>query len=213
LPFSEISQGDRCAPVFLTDTIRSQGFSPSQRFCPTQTLWLYFAPHPLIGFRPSELFPPEPAVMSLDILCSPAIRRPCHLANQMPIRKTRQVLRQAADTGYVERGRPGFRALLQPGVRHLAWRVSAVQSRCSLGLCPLRGLPARLLAKASPHALGRTPDTNKQVAGAENLPVLQGLNPVDLGQNSRGSSANLLEVCHLMLTSTTTTPKGIFLPR
>ena len=43
--------------VYLTSTVRSQGFSPSQRFDPTRTLWLCFAPHPPIGFWPPKLFP------------------------------------------------------------------------------------------------------------------------------------------------------------
>jgi hypothetical protein len=36
--------------VCLTDTIRSRGFSPSQRFEPAWTSWLCFAPHPPLGF-------------------------------------------------------------------------------------------------------------------------------------------------------------------
>jgi len=36
--------------VYLTNTVRSRGFSPSQRFDPTRTLWLCFTPHPPIGF-------------------------------------------------------------------------------------------------------------------------------------------------------------------
>lgn len=43
--------------VCLASTIRSQGFSPSQRFDPTRASWLYFTPHPPVGFRPSECFP------------------------------------------------------------------------------------------------------------------------------------------------------------
>ena len=45
------------APVYLTGTIRSQGFSPSQRFEPARAPWLCFTPHPPLGFRSSELFP------------------------------------------------------------------------------------------------------------------------------------------------------------
>jgi hypothetical protein len=41
--------------VYRADTFRSQGFSPSQRFCPAWTLWLCFTPHPPVGFRSSEL--------------------------------------------------------------------------------------------------------------------------------------------------------------
>jgi hypothetical protein len=36
--------------AYLTDTVRSQGFSPSQRFAPAWTSWLCFAPHPPLGF-------------------------------------------------------------------------------------------------------------------------------------------------------------------
>lgn len=43
------------ASVCLSDTVRSQRFSRSQRFAPTCALWLCFAPHPPLGFRPSEL--------------------------------------------------------------------------------------------------------------------------------------------------------------
>jgi hypothetical protein len=38
-------------PVCLTDTVRSRGFSPSQRLDPAQTSWLCFTPHPPLGFR------------------------------------------------------------------------------------------------------------------------------------------------------------------
>lgn len=43
--------------VYLANTIRSQSFSPSQRFDPTRALRLCFTPHPPVGFRPSEFFP------------------------------------------------------------------------------------------------------------------------------------------------------------
>jgi hypothetical protein len=56
-PLGEISSGGRDTSVCLTDAIRSQGFSPSQRFDPAWAWWLCFAPHPPTGFRPSELFP------------------------------------------------------------------------------------------------------------------------------------------------------------
>jgi hypothetical protein len=36
--------------VCLTNTIRSQGFSPSQRLNPARASWLCFTPHPPIGF-------------------------------------------------------------------------------------------------------------------------------------------------------------------
>jgi hypothetical protein len=45
------------ALAYLTNTIRSQGFSPSQRFDPARASWFCFTPHPPIGFRPTERFP------------------------------------------------------------------------------------------------------------------------------------------------------------
>jgi hypothetical protein len=49
-------------PVYLADTFRSQSFSPSQRFVPAWAPWLYFAPHPPIGFLVFRAFPAQPAV-------------------------------------------------------------------------------------------------------------------------------------------------------
>jgi hypothetical protein len=43
-------------PVCLTDAIRSQGFSPSQRFDPTGASWLCFKPLPPIGFGGLQSF-------------------------------------------------------------------------------------------------------------------------------------------------------------
>jgi len=57
LPFDGINDGDRYVPDYLPGTFRSQGFSPSQRFDPTDALWLCFTPHPSLGFRPSEPLP------------------------------------------------------------------------------------------------------------------------------------------------------------
>jgi hypothetical protein len=59
VPFSEIRYANRCTPACLTDAFRSQGFSPSQRFGPRVSLWLYFKPHPLIGFLAFRAFSTE----------------------------------------------------------------------------------------------------------------------------------------------------------
>lgn len=56
-PFGEISPGELEVQPYLSCTIRSQGFAPSQRFAPVRALWLCFTPLPPIGFRSSELFP------------------------------------------------------------------------------------------------------------------------------------------------------------
>jgi hypothetical protein len=47
---------NRYVPACLTDTFRSQGFPPSQRFGPRVSSWLYFKPHPLIGFLAFRAF-------------------------------------------------------------------------------------------------------------------------------------------------------------
>lgn len=65
-----LSLGSRCVPVCLTDTIRSRGFSPSQRFHPARALRLCFAPLPPLGFLASRAFPTQPAVTPFDALCS-----------------------------------------------------------------------------------------------------------------------------------------------
>jgi hypothetical protein len=55
------------ASVCLTDAIRSQGFSPSQRLDPTDALRLYFTPQPSTGFG----WPPELSSRSQRILADP----------------------------------------------------------------------------------------------------------------------------------------------
>jgi hypothetical protein len=66
------------ATVCLTVAIRSQSFSLSQRFDPARALWLCFAPHPPMGFRPSKPFPPsQPHSLSGAVALLPlAGRRP-----------------------------------------------------------------------------------------------------------------------------------------
>jgi hypothetical protein len=59
-------------PVCLTDTVRSRGFSPPQRFEPARASWLCFAPHPPIGFRPPEPFPlGQPRHLSMPVALLP----------------------------------------------------------------------------------------------------------------------------------------------
>ena len=106
LPFDGISVGDRCAPDYLPGTFRSQGFSPSQRFDPTDTSWLCFTPHPSIGFRPSELFPrSQPSRLSTRHALLSFLRRTTHRSKPMG--------RTCGD----------FRALLQLRIRHPPQRV------------------------------------------------------------------------------------------
>jgi hypothetical protein len=72
--------------------LRSQGFSPSQRFSPTRASWPCFMPHPPIGFRPSELLP---------------ARQPWHLSTPVP------------SCRFGEQAPLGFRAFIRRAVRHL----------------------------------------------------------------------------------------------
>jgi hypothetical protein len=54
LPWGSVPFGVRAwaivVSVCLSDTLRSQSFSLSQRFEPARALWLCFAPHPPLGF-------------------------------------------------------------------------------------------------------------------------------------------------------------------
>jgi hypothetical protein len=61
--------------VCLADTLRSQSFSPSQRLNPARTLWLYFAPHPPIGFVAFRVFPTQSAFTPLDDPYSLAVKQ------------------------------------------------------------------------------------------------------------------------------------------
>jgi hypothetical protein len=60
-PSSENRCTNRCVPACLTDTFRSQGFSPSQRLEPRAPLRFCFTPHPLVGFLTFRAFPTKPA--------------------------------------------------------------------------------------------------------------------------------------------------------
>jgi len=64
------SLGNRNVPVYLSGTVRSQGFSPSQRFLPARALRLCFASHPPLGFSVFRAFSTQPAVASFDARCS-----------------------------------------------------------------------------------------------------------------------------------------------
>jgi len=56
------------AQRYLGCTVRTQGFSPSLRLSPVPAWWLYFAPHPPLGFRSSELFPHrQPRYLSIFV--------------------------------------------------------------------------------------------------------------------------------------------------
>jgi hypothetical protein len=65
-----LSLGSRSAPDCLTGTIRSQGFSPSQRFNPARALRLCFTSLPPLGFSAFRAFPTQPAATPLGARCS-----------------------------------------------------------------------------------------------------------------------------------------------
>lgn len=155
VPFGEIRMTDRCASVCLPDAFRSQSFSPSQRFSPGHSSWLCFTPHPPLGFMDLQSFS-HPT--SRDVSRHPVLscRRP------RPHNET--TFRSACPVWHLQRIGPtsgrsmslcaqqwsGSRALLLPGIRHSPLRVNVAESRCSLGLHPLRGLPARPMGERPP---------------------------------------------------------------
>jgi len=68
---------------YLTDTIRSRSFSLPQRLEPARASWLCFAPHPPIGFWPSELFPRgRPEHLSMPVALLPF--RPARVSFEFP---------------------------------------------------------------------------------------------------------------------------------
>jgi len=56
LPFGGVRSADRCALACLPSAFRSQGFAPSQRFYPGTPSWLFFKPHPPLGFMGLQSF-------------------------------------------------------------------------------------------------------------------------------------------------------------
>jgi hypothetical protein len=139
--------------VYLTSAFRSQGFSPSQRFDPGTPSRLCFKSHPLVGFSGLQSFSRHGQSSCLSTLAallpSGAPRTRAGRADR--VYGVRRVCPDEPDVDARHTpGDPGFRALLRPGVRHFERRVSATRSRCSLGLCPLRGLPTRPLGLTPP---------------------------------------------------------------
>jgi hypothetical protein len=136
----------------LPSAFRSQGFSPSQRFDPGTPSWLYFKPHPPVGFMGLQSFSHrgQPSCLSAFLLLSchrvlldaPANRRARGTSTHPSGKPDRQWRRTNGD--------PGSRALLRPGVRHSTRRVNVTSSRCSPGLFPLRGVPTRPLGLTPP---------------------------------------------------------------
>jgi hypothetical protein len=81
------------APVYLTEAVRSRGFSPPQRFDPPRASWLCFTPHPPLGFVVVfRAFPTRPAVTPLGVRCSPAVwlARSSSRANPRPTPYSRE---------------------------------------------------------------------------------------------------------------------------
>jgi len=141
------------ALVCLTNAFRSQGFAPSQRFDPGTPSWLCFKPHPSIGFMGLQSFSHRGQPWCLSALSAllPS-SAPGHTPNKPVASVADESAWPASRTDHVRHttGDPDSRALLRPGVRHSARRVNVVQSRCSLDLFPLRGMPTRPLGLTPP---------------------------------------------------------------
>jgi len=152
---NDTSHGVRClsakstkvivsTPAYLTAAFRSQGFSPSQRFDPTLASRLCFAPHPPIGFWPSELLPPgQPLSLSaLRALLPSSQPFQCFLwttlASQHRPRST------------PSRPAPTSEPLSDQPFDTRRHAVSAPAGRCSPGLLPLRGVRTRPLGLRPP---------------------------------------------------------------
>jgi len=131
---------------YLPDTFRSQGFSPSQRFDPINASWLCFAPHPSIGFRPSELFP---------------YSQPLRLSTSIPLLPSSAVLSGLRPRNHRTLAPESFSDCT---FDTLTGAFSTVQGRCSPGLSPLRGLPGGSRGSHPPLAcLAGTKDTHRSM--------------------------------------------------
>lgn len=106
---------------------------------------------------PSELFPPQSAAKSLDValLSCHQVLHDADRANRLRLRRMKRSIWRTGWHVLRIAGDPGSRALLRPGIRHSARRVNVEQSRCSPGLLPLRGLPARPLGRTLPSCTYR----------------------------------------------------------
>jgi hypothetical protein len=112
--------------VCLADTVRSQSFSLSQRFEPARASWLCFTPHPPIGFRSPELFPPG---------------RPWHLSMLVTLVS---FVRQTSWSPRLQSFAPTWSPCSKPV------RLGTGTSRCSHDLSPLRGVPSQSLGLRPP---------------------------------------------------------------
>jgi hypothetical protein len=164
-------------PVCLAGGIRSQSFSLSQRFDPSETSWLCFKPHPPIGFGPSELFPYDQP--------PPLSGRRALLSSNLPVADRSGQANRSSD----------FRAFIRPHVRHSPKALSRSTSRCSPGLSPLRGLPVPAAGEnASPltlHARNHAAKTTRPRALRHRVSTTKPGNDYE-------SRSNLHEVCHLV---------------
>jgi hypothetical protein len=185
LPFSETRCADRYVAACLTTTFRSQGFSPSQRFDPSAPLRLCFTPHPLVGFRPSELLPPEPAVTPLDAQCSHAIRpTPSSTTSGRGNTTHQPTIRAQALTSELCSGL----ASDTPYTRGLAHEAAALLAFFLSKACQSVGRPE---TEPAPHVLGCR--SKLQLPTNTDLrPVLQGTEPTNLGSTSEEAKPTFL---------------------
>lgn len=165
----------------LTNTIRSQSFSPSQRFDPRTSLRLYFAPHPLIGFQTFRAFPTKASrCASRHSLLS------CHYA--LPLHRMLCATASCATAPRSQGNAIDFKALLRLGVRTLPapdYRYTKPLLSWPFSSPRLAG-PLADLQEASPHVLDlRVRRTKTPRSHFE--PVLQGIKPIEPGFTPEGA--------------------------
>lgn len=78
--------------VYLASTIRSQGFSPSQRVHPAWASQLCFTPHPPIGSQVFRAFPAQPASTPFSVSYSLAVDRASRLRNRQHLALLQETL-------------------------------------------------------------------------------------------------------------------------
>jgi hypothetical protein len=185
--------------VCLSNTVRSQSFSLSQRFNPAYTVQLCFTLLPSIGFQPSELFPlGQPYSLSgIVTLMSFKLTRVSNTVNRF---MTFVPASDCLDKHGNFRQAKSFR--LQsltpaeyPSCKHCV--LPQRSTRCSRGLYPLRGPLAHSLGLRPPLMyLCVTPNSEEFRCSAMYFRVSIRLNQ----ERTPKSPFNLLEVSHLIRT-------------
>jgi hypothetical protein len=156
--------------VYLTDTVRPQGFTPSRRFDPARALWLCFTPHPPLGFLwPSEDLHPASrnasrrphALLSLRLVRHVRRRADRLARNHRECSKTRfvRVPRATCSAKASLRHRPKPHHSQDCGI------ATRTRGRRNTSACTPFRIPRRLAPRTTQQTPARTTPTSEPSSG------------------------------------------------